>query len=135
MEKKQTVIQDLLEFCEYRQTKAADGCKSAWNMILSKIKDDGLLEREKEQIIDGYNEGCYNSSDFPKTTDAENYYNETYKIKKWTREESEQNKDKLLQEIQEEPFNISGENLDWVAKELDQLIDEEEVRQNNKIKK
>jgi hypothetical protein len=50
--------------------------------------------------------------------------------KKWSREESEQNKDKLLQEIQEEPFNTSGENLDWVIKELDQLIDEEEVRQN-----
>jgi hypothetical protein len=52
---------------------------------------------------------------------------------KWTREESEQNKDKLLQEIQEEPFNTFGENLDWVTKELDQLIDEEEVRQKNKI--
>ena len=50
--------------------------------------------------------------------------------KKWSREESEQNKDKLLQEIQEEPFNTSGENLDWVIKDLDQLIDEEEVRQN-----
>ena len=52
---------------------------------------------------------------------------------KWTREESEQNKDKLLQEIQEEPFNTSGENLDWVVKELNQLIDEEEVRQKNNI--
>lgn len=52
--------------------------------------------------------------------------------KKWTKEESEQNKNKLIQEIQEEPFNTSGENLDWVVKELNQLIDEEEVRQNNK---
>ena len=52
---------------------------------------------------------------------------------KWTKEESEQNKDKLLQELQQEPFNTSGENLDWVTKELDQLIDEEEVRQKNKI--
>ena len=55
--------------------------------------------------------------------------------KKWIKKESEQNKDKLLQEIQEEPFNTFGENLDWVEKELDQLIDEEEVRQNNKKKK
>ena len=31
-----TAMQDLLEFCEYRQTKAADGCKEAWNMILAK---------------------------------------------------------------------------------------------------
>ena len=48
--------------------------------------------------------------------------------KKWTREESEQNKNKLLQELNELP--VSKENLDWVIKELDQLIDEEEVRQN-----
>jgi hypothetical protein len=57
MEKQQTVMQELLEFCEYRQTKAADGCKAAWNMILAKIKDDGLIEMEKEQIIDAYNQG------------------------------------------------------------------------------
>jgi hypothetical protein len=49
--------------------------------------------------------------------------------KKWTREESEQNKNKLLQELQQETFNTSGENLEWVKKELDQLIDEEEERQ------
>jgi hypothetical protein len=57
--------------------------------------------------------------------------------KKWTREEEEQNKNKLLQELQQEPFNTSGENLDWVTKELNQLIDEEEVRQesNNVPKK
>ena len=54
--------------------------------------------------------------------------------KKWTREEAEQNKNKLLQELQQEPFNTSGENLDWVTKELNQLIDEEEERQNNKTK-
>jgi hypothetical protein len=55
-----------------------------------------------------------------------------YKVmenKKWTREEAEQNKNKLLQELQQEPFNTSGENLEWVKKELDQLIDEEEERQ------
>ena len=48
--------------------------------------------------------------------------------KKWTREESEQNKNNLLKELNELP--ISKDNLDWVTKELDQLIDEEEVRQN-----
>ena len=52
---------------------------------------------------------------------------------KWTREESEQNKNKLIQELKDLP--TSEENLDWVAKELNQLIDEEEVRQNNKKKK
>ena len=49
---------------------------------------------------------------------------------KWTREEAEQNKNKLLQELQQEPFNTSDENLDWVTKELNQLIDEEENRQS-----
>jgi len=47
--------------------------------------------------------------------------------KKWTREESEQNKNNLINELNELP--ASKENLDWVRKELDQLIDEEEVRQ------
>jgi hypothetical protein len=59
-------------------------------------------------------------------------YMKQYKVmenKKWTREEAEQNKNKLLQELQQEPFNTSGENLEWVKKELDQLIDEEEERQ------
>ena len=60
MEKQQTAMQELLEFCEYRQTKATDGCKAAWNMILAKIKDDGLIEMEKEQIIDAYNQGYKN---------------------------------------------------------------------------
>ena len=50
--------------------------------------------------------------------------------KKWTKEEAEQNKNKLLQELQQEPFNTSDENLDWVTKELNQLIDEEENRQS-----
>ena len=51
--------------------------------------------------------------------------------KKWTREEAEQNKNKLLQELQQDPFNTSNENLDLVTKELDQMINEEEERQNN----
>jgi len=54
------------------------------------------------------------------------------KNKKWTREEAEQNKNKLLDELKEIP--TSKENLDLVTKELNQLIDEEEVRQNNKAK-
>jgi hypothetical protein len=59
-------------------------------------------------------------------------YIKQYKVmenKKWTREEAEQNKNKLIQELQQETFNTSGENLEWVKKELDQLIDEEEERQ------
>lgn len=75
-----TAMQDLLKFCEYRQTKAANGCKAAWNMILAKIKDDGLLEREKEQIINACNYGIKLYINDPIT--SEDYYNETYKNKK-----------------------------------------------------
>ena len=49
---------------------------------------------------------------------------------KWIKEEAEQNKNNLLDEIKE--MSISENNLEWVTKELNQLIDEEEVRQNNK---
>ena len=50
--------------------------------------------------------------------------------KKWTREVAEQNKNNLLNELNElNELPVSKENLDWVTKELDQLIDEEEVRQ------
>lgn len=48
--------------------------------------------------------------------------------KKWTREDAEQNKNKLLKELNELP--TSDEILEWVTTELNQLIDEEEVRQD-----
>ena len=47
--------------------------------------------------------------------------------KKWSREEAEQNKNKILEELKELPTSES--NLEWVTKELIQLIDEEELRQ------
>lgn len=50
--------------------------------------------------------------------------------KKWSREESEKNKNKILEELKELP--TSQENLEWVEKELNQLIDEEESRQKSK---
>ena len=50
--------------------------------------------------------------------------------KKWSREESEKNKNKILEELKELP--TSQKNLEWVEKELNQLIDEEEKRQKSK---
>ena len=50
--------------------------------------------------------------------------------KKWTREEAEQNKNKLLDKLNE--LQISEDNLEWVTKELNQLINEEEEKQKNK---
>ena len=51
--------------------------------------------------------------------------------KQWTKEEAEQNKNKLLNELKQNP--ISEETMNWLTDELNQLIDEEEVRQNNKM--
>jgi hypothetical protein len=47
--------------------------------------------------------------------------------RKWSKEDAEQNKNELIEELKE--LLISEDNLDWVTKELNQLIDEEEVRQ------
>ena len=49
--------------------------------------------------------------------------------KKWTREDAEEIKNHILQELQQEPFNTSGENLELITKEMNQLINEEEERQ------
>ena len=72
---KLTAMQQLKDFCEYRLTKATNGNKSAWNMILAKIKDDELIEREKQQLIDAY----YIAGQ--EMESAEQYYNETFKQK------------------------------------------------------
>lgn len=48
----------------------------------------------------------------------------------WSKQEAEQNRDNLLNELKEIP--TSEESLEWVTKELNQLIDEEEVRQKLK---
>jgi hypothetical protein len=75
---KQTTMQELLEFCEYRLSKASDNNVAAWNMILSKIKDDGLVETEKQQIMDSHNQGYADGYRDNGTSPIE-YYNETYK--------------------------------------------------------
>jgi len=75
---KQTTMQELLEFCEYRLSKASNNNVAAWNMILSKIKDDGLVEMEKQQIMDSHNQGYADGYRDNGTSPIE-YYNETYK--------------------------------------------------------
>ena len=73
---KQTALQQLKDFCEYRLTKATNENKSAWNMILAKIKDDGLIEIEKQQIIDACNQIEVIGLDHE--LPGEKYYNETF---------------------------------------------------------
>ena len=58
--------------------------------------------------------------------------------KKWSREEAEKNKNKLLEELKKDPQNgwtnvfRSEEDFEIISKELDRLIDEEEIRQKSK---
>ncbi len=47
------------------------------NIELEKIWQQ-LKAMHKEEIEEAWNDGCYQSSDFPKTSDAEQYYNETF---------------------------------------------------------
>ena len=74
---KQTALQQLKDFCEYRLTKATNENKSAWNMILAKIEDDELIEMEKQQIIDACNQIEVIGLDHE--LPGEKYYNKTFK--------------------------------------------------------
>jgi hypothetical protein len=49
---------------------------------------------------------------------------------KRTKEEMDKSKTDLLNELKE--MKISSDNLGWVAEQLDQIIDEEVERQNDK---
>ena len=48
---------------------------------------------------------------------------------KKTKEEMDKSKTELLNQLKE--MNVSSDNLDWVAEQLNQTIDEEVKRQNN----
>ena len=40
---------------------------------------DKAKAMEKNNVMDAWDDGCYQSSRFPRTSDAERYYNETFK--------------------------------------------------------
>ena len=84
-----TAMQSLLEWAKYRQTKAANNHKSAWNMIVAQIKDVAM-EDEKQQITSTYlnaqlllaNEVCETYTiviDEESKLEAEQYYLTTFK--------------------------------------------------------
>jgi hypothetical protein len=62
--------------------------QTAVEWLIDKVEDHFCLlpidlieqakQMEKEQIIDAWEEGCYQSSRFPRMSDVEQYYNETY---------------------------------------------------------
>ena len=52
---------------------------------------------------------------------------------KRTKEEMDKSKTELLNQLKE--LNISSDNLDWVTEQLDQTINEEVERQNDKPNK
>jgi len=83
MNQKLTPMAQLIEFCEYRQSKATSGNQAAWNIILAKIKDDGLLKEEKQMVIDAFAKAYLIGEDEINSTDAEKaataYFNQTFK--------------------------------------------------------
>ena len=49
-------------------------------LTMDDIKDiEEAKVMEKEQIIEAWEDGCYQSSDFPNTNESEQYYKETFK--------------------------------------------------------
>ena len=50
---------------------------SEWEKINNAIVH--AKEMEKNNVIDAWDDGCYQSSRFPRTSDAERYYNQTFK--------------------------------------------------------
>ena len=60
----------------YERLWETDKDKFTWIAIL-----DDILEKEKEQIVNAYKEGCFDGGFFDEKWDeerAEEYYNETY---------------------------------------------------------
>ena len=60
----------------YERLWETDKDKFTWIAIL-----DDILEKEKEQIVNAYKEGCFDGGFFDKKWDevrAREYYNETY---------------------------------------------------------
>lgn len=70
MEKKQSSV-EWLQKAIY--DKLHMNSNKTYEYIINKAKS-----MHKEEIEEAWNDGCYQSSDFPKTSDAEKYYNETF---------------------------------------------------------
>lgn len=75
---KKTAIQELLEWCEYRRSKSVNSHLGAWNMIITKIKDE-QLPIEKQQIENAVTYGNRQETYDGTETLGGRYYNETYK--------------------------------------------------------
>jgi hypothetical protein len=79
---KQTAVEWLIkELINY--DKLLDGKKKNDDATVFKANPTKIYDQAnkmfEEQVKDAWDDGCYQSSDFPKTSDAEKYYNETYK--------------------------------------------------------
>ena len=76
-----TAMQQHIEWLEEQLRECLDEGYSEWNAFYSSIKHaKSLLEKEKEQIVNAYKEGCSDNI-LDESTDeerAKEYYNETY---------------------------------------------------------
>lgn len=71
-----TAMDNLLDWCLYRQSKASDNNKAAWNQIISQIEEVSQYE-EKEQLIDAANQDTY--GEMGGVSAGAIYYHATYK--------------------------------------------------------
>ena len=69
---KQSSVQWLIEQIDF-DANTRWFSQPEWFAIFEKSK-----AMHKEEIEEAWDDGCYQSSDFPKTSDAEQYYKETF---------------------------------------------------------
>ena len=87
--KYKTVMQQLLEWTEYRRSVSVNSQVSCWNMFIAKIKEE-MLFSEKEQMVDfsikAYQQICeLNDVEFNKISENkllfEEVFNQTFNTK------------------------------------------------------
>jgi hypothetical protein len=75
--KQTTAMQELLEFAEYRRSKSVNSHLGAWNMIIEKIKESLLQERE--QIEQSHMAGQTDAGVDASAYNSLQYFTQTFK--------------------------------------------------------
>jgi hypothetical protein len=72
-----TAMQELIEWLDIaiEELKGNDSTDFAEGLVAARVKAKELLEKEKEQVVDAFNEGI---DEMAFATSGINYYNQTY---------------------------------------------------------
>jgi hypothetical protein len=73
----QTAMQELIEWLDIaiEELKGNDSTDFAEGLVAARVKANKALEKEKEQVVDAFNEGI---DEMAFATSGINYYNQTY---------------------------------------------------------